>query len=939
MDAKLKARTLTIVGILLIGVNFLVLAPFVAGQVETGVGEVVQSGYDGLDDDGEYDPDSDYGDDWKVSHADRVYFAYSITNADALNSAEASMPEFTKMGPFIYNVTTTREILDFDSEAGTITYSEYDSFAWCEDCVWTDDAGTDVASEPGTTEISNINILWNTQRIAGIATGIEYGEIFAKAGYAQMMLINDLQNRAPSIWASEEIDLMVPGASAALQQAGFDEATADAMAPAAVLQGAYDNWLAQSGADDASPDFAASAQSILYDAVDPSTGICIALTCDIGPMLVAGMGEPSETTTPARAALFGYGSTDPVVLAHMDWAVYALAGTTFVTNGGGADLETATDLRERLAEVSGVDIANPEALNNILWGSEGSSPNNGILSVSDFQGVPLYGVALFLLGAQSDAFGTMVTYGIGLTQLLGLSYDWAGLWIDMVGGVPLEFEMILVGGTGTMGADSWWQHSFGSEEPIAGGYIPIGLNRGDYEGEVSLSVEKVREILYDSDYALTGDFASIFMYAELSGESLPTGADGLEMGGVIAPWNDAAVASLYGISESDAAALRSWVSDFMFEEVIGALLSFQYGATAITTQSISNWLYGWSDAVLVGLFDEESSWVSLETDDTYYGSENDDRPNGMSTGDFSVYVMSTGTGAHAEDGTTGQRLLEGYLNSDGDGLCDFKLNSDGSADTSDEGEGFDCAENEIYGLTEHLPWRAPHREASTLGLLSDHVGNANTVVTGTIGGIASADESFKVNLVGYAITESVPGEMEEYKGIPMRAHTVDLDPAQHQIQAKLIGSGTFVDVLPGALPVYFGSHVDIKVEPVTNVAMYGKSVSMFHFDLRGPGNMNPDFSDGSTDTHPVFEIHTFSEIPDDSAEIFKCKVLHNLGPMGWSDFGGSGDCELEGTGTIDMVAAVLYIVGIALLAYGGMMMVVGRSAKAGSLLAASENEE
>jgi hypothetical protein len=40
-----------------------------------------------------------------------------------------------------------------------------------------------------------------------------------------------------------------------------------------------------------------------------------------------------------------------------------------------------------------------------------------------------------------------------------------------------------------------------------------------------------------------------------------------------------------------------------------------------------------------------------------------------------------------------------------------------------------------------------------------------------------------------------------------------------------------------------------------------------------------------------------------------------------------------------MVAAALYIVGIALLAYGGMMMVGGRSAKGGSLLAASEKEE
>ena len=38
-------------------------------------------------------------------------------------------------------------------------------------------------SVPGSTNITQVNILWNTQRIAGISTGITYGEVFAKAGY------------------------------------------------------------------------------------------------------------------------------------------------------------------------------------------------------------------------------------------------------------------------------------------------------------------------------------------------------------------------------------------------------------------------------------------------------------------------------------------------------------------------------------------------------------------------------------------------------------------------------------------------------------------------------------------------------------------------------------------------------------------------------------
>ena len=379
------------------------------------------------------------------------------------------------------------------------------------------------------------------------------------------------------------------------------------------------------------------------------------------------------------------------------------------------------------------------------------------------------------------------------------------------------------------------------------------------------------------------------------------------MGGTVHTWDDAYVGGLYDISDSEAAALRSWVKDFMFEEVVGALLGFQYGSSAWTTQSINNWLYGWTDPVLAGLYGEENSWVKLETNETYYGS------GGKSTGDFSVYQMKIPTSVDNLS-TAEHAFMEGYINSDGDGLCDFKLDADGNADY-----GVECEDNETYGMTEHLSWRAPHREASVYGLLSDHVGNANTKITGTIGGIADADEPFSVNLVGYSVAQTEVGETVTYKGIEMVEHHIELDPAENQIQAKLVGfSLGEVAVLPGALPIYFGSSVDIKVEPITNVAMYGKSVSRFYLDLRWAGAMNPDF--GESYAQPVFEIHTFSEISDDDAASFKCTVIDHMSATWWTDFGGDGDCELEALTSFSYIAAALYVVSIGLLAYGGMGM-------------------
>ena len=355
------------------------------------------------------------------------------------------------------------------------------------------------------------------------------------------------------------------------------------------------------------------------------------------------------------------------------------------------------------------------------------------------------------------------------------------------------------------------------------------------------------------------------------------------------------MASLYGISEEAAHALRDWVGNFYFDTVMPVLLNFVTGNTPYYSMPISNWLYGWDDAVSAyfGFF----SWNSLETNATYYGSD------GISTGDWSVYKMST------KGDTMGQRMAQGYVNSDGDGICDYDYGANGNF----IGYDLPCEDGQVYGMTEHLTWRAPHREDAANGLLTAHAGNADTSLMGTAGALASPNDPFSFNVAGYAIATSEVGSETTYKGIDMVEHTVTVDPANTQIQGKLIGSSTYVDVIPGALPVYLGADIDLKVEPVTSAIMYGKVKVTFHLDTRGPGYLNPDLSEDSTESMPVFEIHVFSEIDDEGANDFTGAVSDNLGPMGWTNFGGTAGTALTAVHT---VVALMYVTSIVSLAYG-----------------------
>jgi hypothetical protein len=557
------------------------------------------------------------------------------------------------------------------------------------------------------------------------------------------------------------------------------------------------------------------------------------------------------------------------------------------TNGAGVPPELATDNAHRVEVLTGYSFP-ADDLEYFLFGTNADTGYPaGMLAEQELGGIPLYGVVLSLLpltASPPDYMGYIQEYNIPGILTMQTVAGWSSDWQLAESHFPMR--VVNPAAAGTMDADTWWKMSFGGEEPLLGGNIAVGLNRALAGGDgASLSLDKVDEILYDGPYALTdSDISTMFMYGELSGMTVPMTSTGPGEGGVQMEWNDAYVAGMYGISESDASLLRSWVNDLMFGSVVGLLLNFQYGAGALTTQSISNWLYGWSDPVLVGLYGAENSWVSLETNMTYYGS------NGLSTGDYSVYEDTTTT----QGDTPGLRIAEGYLDSE---------------------------TGEVYAMSEHMPWRSPASETATLGLLSAHVGNDMTDQSDAFGGMATdADEIQKINLVVYAIADTVVEGNVEFKGIPMVHHSVALDPTANQIQAKLIGSGTVVDVLPGALPVYFESNVDIYFEEITGIAMYGKSTSTFHLDLRGPGMMDPEIG---VDTHPVFEIHTASEISDDDAESFVSAVIDNQGLMFWTDFGTGAEGSTDDIA--DFVAVALYVIALYLIFIGARDMSRARS--------------
>ena len=809
---------------------------------------------------------TDIESDWATSTTDRDFYGWTVTNAAEV--ANGSAPTHEKIGPVTYTITSDRTFTSHNSSAGTITYHENTSYACSADTVI-----------PCDVEITQLNIGFTPQVIG--ATGLAVNGIMelTKVGFSAGMLGNDLENMQAGAATATTISAQIAGASAQMQSMGMPEANAAAAAPAAVANGwfsAFDIYFASINGSQMN-NMTGNGETITYSqatgqtadftnvstAMDTAmmpTGESAALTGELGVLLFAGHCAAYSTAnsteimadaangfanvgTMQRATIWGYmamaNATTPdfeTTIARDHAACYGVGGT-FLTYGGGdatwfATPTTSVNASSRFANL-GITIDNTVAMNLLFAGDDTDAPTGLLASNADSTA---FGLATFM---QMDPASAMTAFGLDATQY-GAIAMWAGAWLTDAKSLP----MVLKGGTGDMTASLFVNTTFGSADSLNGGYLSNSLNMGGAWGAglipghsdataISITPEQAGNILYGPLGLTTSAGATLFMYGELSGMTPPINFVTMEAGTPMT-WNATTISMLYGIDTNAAEALSFFVASPIFAEFVPGFLMSSFGTTPYLTQEFNNWLLGWHDPVVAFLasgnpMDMTVGWTSLESNSTYYGS------GGI--------VSDTGT-----DYT----------------ICTGEVSS--------------CDKGEMMAVdgSEYFAWKDDVKMAATYGLIT-----AESRI-GTTGGFLTMDGDM-VDLSGYATAEIACTGTSTLKNIAVDDCSASLDPLTRPIQAKLLNTGTLLDAMPGALPVYFGSEVTLQAEQLSGAIIAGSSESTFWLDMRPITEQHT--APNASNLQAVFSIESSSEIGDADAEDLSSKVTTNQEALTyWTNF-------------------------------------------------------
>ena len=894
MTTMMSPRNMLIAGIVLILLNVAALAPMATGAVEGAVEENFAS----------FSKDSACADadcteaeeDWAVSTASRDFYGYSITNvADVM--ATGAEPIYEKIGPVTYDITTTRTITGYDAAAGELTYNSVKSFECAADTVVSCD-----------TEVSQLNIAFQTQVIGATGMAMEGIMDLTKVGFAVQMVLQDMNTTQAGIGTASSLGLMLDS-SGQLDPNGMYNAWSLSDTGAAITgMNAAENVTLPAA------DFSAGINDALYDTMHPlDPDFNISLLEPLGVVAFVGMGEPEYTvssiaadpvnsTTMQRAVTYGYaqpvmvdattpmmvdldgdGTAETVVIDYeqtlvRDWSLYAGVGQFFAGNGGGTDanLTDNDDLQIRLRTLTGVDMTGVNAVGLMIDGHMTDTPT-GIVA-TNAEGTD-FGMVAFL---GMEAMDVMTAYNMTAEQY-GAVAGWVAGWATSASSAQLG----LLGGVGTMNAEQFVNQTFGGASPVGDPYLENSLNMGGAwsalfgNDPVDLTQEQSGNLLYGQLGLTTDNGAAIFLYGELSGQTPPI--DFATMGpGAPMDWNEQTIAALYGIDTNAATAVRALMMGPIYgttaDSFVPGFLMSSFGTTPYLTQSFNNWLLGWHDPVNAFLatgnpMDTTVGWMSLETNETYYSSPN------IANGDGTNYTMCTGEAGDCDQGET--------------------LAEDGST---------------------QLSWRNDRMMQETFGLITPES------LVGTTGGFLTGDGD-KVDVSGYAIADVTCDGTSELKGIPVDDCSASVVATERNIQANLLETYSLLDATPGALPVYFGSEISMQAEQLSGLIIAGSSESTFYLDTRAHGSQAT--APSMDDLTPVFEIKSSSMIEDGDAEEMESAIVQNQDKMTyWTNF----------DSWIDFVTLFFWVAGIAMVGMG-MVGAANASSEDDSLATAAAAEE
>jgi len=836
---------------------------------------------------------SEIEEDWATSTGERSYYAWNLTNpTEVMGGAD---PVYEQVGPFDYDITYTREVIELNKDAGTLKYSESKVYTCAED-----------TRTPCDMEVTTTNIPFQPQVVGATGTAISGIMDLTKAGFAAGAINNEMTSFSAGKATADGLAATYNGIQAGAMTEGNpdDAATASAM----IANGWFSNPdPAAPGWNEffaASPDLgngtnytqaAGSPPANFGDmsyafesAVMPTTGDDVSLTGMVGVMVLAGHCDALPTQTnisdgvEVRAEIWGYTGANIVETIARDYAVcYGVAGTFSVIHGGGDSdwfidqSGTAVDASTRMMNYLGVDIDNTIAM-GLLFGGDGTEAPTGLLATNEDD--TAFGVATFI---GMDAATAMSTYGLDMAQYSAIA-TWVGGWLTSQSSLP----MVLLGGTGTITAEEFVNVTLGGPDPINGGYLTYSLNAGGAWGTallptspqgtpVSVDAATAGNMLYGQLGVATTTGATLFMYGELTGMTPPI--DFATMGpGAPMTWNDTTVSMLYGVDGNAAAALRMLVRDAVYTGFVPGFLVSLTSDGPYKTQTVNEWLFGWRDPVSAfvagDITDPTLGWSKLETNQTYYGS------GGLSTGPATTYTICTG---HNDSCDKGETILE-----------------DGS--------------NE-------LSWHNTEMMMATFGLIGVET------LDETTGGFLTGDGD-KVDAGGYAITAVTCSGTSEVKNIPVDDCSASVDPTTRPITAKLIKSYTLLDAITPALPIYFGTEINMQAEELSGLIIAGDSTSTFYLDTRD--QYDRATAPQMSDLQPVFQIVQSSEIEDDDAEEMESSIVTNQnGLTYWTNF----DVPT------DYVALLLYLGAISCLILG--VIALGNEEDEGDNFPAAAEEE